>query len=225
MFDSSRLTLSSVGLKEDSNDDYARFVNALLVPLSRAQIATLTLDNAGWEDSERARGASSKHDLNEVVYLAKVAREFDSDKTGELRLIRKRQRFSGLPAVLALELGGGTYRPPAPVDPTADDKRPFRPTKIMEKLSEVCERQPGLSRDDLLTLVPAKGAYRSQALGLLVAEGYIRAEADEDDKRVRRHYSVSPTGGPRMSAEHSPKNAVPVEGGKGGKCGSPDRPP
>ena len=37
VFDSSRLTLSSLGLSEDQNDDYATFVNALVVPLARAR--------------------------------------------------------------------------------------------------------------------------------------------------------------------------------------------
>ena len=49
VFDSSRMTLSSVGLDEDSNDDYARFVNALLIPLTRDDVTTLMLDNTGHE--------------------------------------------------------------------------------------------------------------------------------------------------------------------------------
>ena len=60
MFDSSRLVLSAAGLAEDSNDDYAKFVNALLIPLARAGIATLVLDNTGHGERDRARGASTK---------------------------------------------------------------------------------------------------------------------------------------------------------------------
>ena len=72
IFDSSRLVLSQAGLAEDSNDDYATFVNALLIPLARAGISTLVLDNTGHEERDRARGASAKSDLNEVVYVVKV---------------------------------------------------------------------------------------------------------------------------------------------------------
>ena len=47
---------------EDSNDDYARLVNALLIPLTREGVTTLMLDNTGHEERNRARGASAKHD-------------------------------------------------------------------------------------------------------------------------------------------------------------------
>jgi hypothetical protein len=60
VFDSSRLVLSSVGLSEDSNDDYARFVERMVVPLTRAGTTSLILDNTGHEESGRARGASAK---------------------------------------------------------------------------------------------------------------------------------------------------------------------
>jgi hypothetical protein len=42
IFDSSRMTLSSVGLSEDVNDDYAQFVNTLVIPLARANSTTPT---------------------------------------------------------------------------------------------------------------------------------------------------------------------------------------
>lgn len=187
VFDSSRLVLSAAGLAEDSNDDYAKFVNALLIPLARAGIATLVLDNTGHGERDRARGASTKHDLNEVVYVAKVGKPFDHDQTGELHLHRKRTRFSDLPEQLTMTLGGGVYR--APVVAEKDDASTFRPTGIMEKTSKLIEEKPGLSRKDVLSLVGGKHDYSSAALSLLVAEGYVRAE---QDGREKRHYSTGP---------------------------------
>lgn len=189
VFDSSRLVLSGVGLSEDKNDDYATFVSALLVPLAHAGTATLVLDNTGWEDRERARGASAKYDLNEVVYVAKVGKPFDRDRAGELRLIRKRQRFSGLPAELRVELGGGIYRAPVVIERPADSERAFRPTGYMRKVSRTIEDNPGLSRKDVLALTGGKHDYSSPALTLLVEEGYVRVEPDG---REKRHYSVRP---------------------------------
>jgi hypothetical protein len=186
IFDSSRLVLSQAGLAEDSNDDYATFVNALLIPLARAGISTLVLDNTGHEERDRARGASTKGDLNEVVYVAKVGKPFDRDQTGELHLHRKRTRFSALPAQLTMTLGGGIYRAPVVI---AQGESTFRPTGLMEKASRSIEDSPGLSRKDVLALVGGRRNYAAAALGLLVAENYVQTE---QDGREKRHYSTRP---------------------------------
>lgn len=187
IFDSSRLMLSAAGLAEDSNDDYATFVNALLIPLARAGISTLVLDNTGHEERDRARGASTKGDLNEVVYVAKVGKPFDRDQTGELHLHRTRTRFADLPAQLTIVLGGGVYQAPAVTEDK--DTGTFRPTGLMQKASKVIEDAPGLSREDVLTLVGGRRQYASPALTLLVTEGYVRAETDG---REKHHYSITP---------------------------------
>lgn len=188
IFDSSRLTLSQAGLAEDSNDDYAAFVNGLLVPLARADVATIVLDNTGHEERERARGASAKADLNEVVYLVKVGEEFDRHRPGKLRLVRRRTRFAELPGELEVPLGGGVYGPPREVEPGSDSDG-FRPTGLMERTSRVVEMQPGLSRKELLEAVGGKRNYAALALTLLIDEGYVRREADG---REKRHHSERP---------------------------------
>lgn len=185
VFDSSRLVLTAMGLGEDSNDDYAQFVNALLIPLARGGVSTLVLDNEGHEGG-RARGASDKSDLNEVVYVAKVGRPFDRHQSGELHLYRKRTRFSDLPAQLTMTLGGGVYQAPVALN---EETKPFRPTGLMEKASTVIEGTPGLSRKDVLSLVGGKHDYSSAALSLLVSEGYVRTERDGKEQK---HYSMRP---------------------------------
>ena len=74
-----------------------------------------------------------------------------------------------------MTLGGGTYR--APVVTERDDGA-FRPTGLMEKASKVIEESPGLGREDVLWLVGGKRKYTGAALGLLVAEQYVRTEQD-----------------------------------------------
>jgi AAA domain len=188
IFDSSRLVLSAAGLAEDSNDDYSTFVSALLVPLARAGITTVVLDNTGHEERERARGASAKADLNEVVYLVKVGEEFDRDQAGHLRLVRRRTRFAELPGELHVPLGGGAYGPAKEVEPGTDSDG-FRPTGLMERASQVIEASPGLNRKDVLSMVGGKRNYAAQGLALLIAEGYVRREAEG---RERLHYSERP---------------------------------
>jgi hypothetical protein len=186
IFDSSRMMLSAAGLAEDSNDDYAAFVNGLLVPLARAGVTTMVLDNTGHEDRDRARGASAKADLNEVIYVVKVGEEFDRDQTGYLRLVRQRTRFAELPGELHVPLGGGTYGPIEEAEPQADSDG-FRPTALMERASRAIEANPGRSRKEVLELVGGKREFATMALTLLVAEDFVRAETEG---RSKLHYST-----------------------------------
>ena len=54
MLDSTRKFLTSVALKEDDSDDYARFTELLIDPLARAGIATVLLDNTGHGAKDRS---------------------------------------------------------------------------------------------------------------------------------------------------------------------------
>ena len=184
VFDSSRMMLSAAGLAEDSNDDYATFVNALLIPLARAGVTTVILDNTGHEDRDRARGASAKSDLNEVVYVVKLGEEFDRDQTGYLRLVRQRTRFAELPGELHVPLGGGTYGPIEEAEPGADSDD-FRPTALMERASRAVEANPGRSRKEVLELVGGKREFATMALTLLVSEGFVEVEPQGKSKLHR----------------------------------------
>lgn len=220
IFDSSRLSLSSVGLAEDSNDDYSRFLTALVVPLSRAGTTTLILDNTGHNAKDRARGASSKADLNEVVYLLKLGAPFDRDRAGHLRLIRERTRFSDIPRELHVHVGGATYAAPVVAEEAGEDpaSTDFRPTTLMERSSRAIETTPGLSRNAIKAKISGKREYVELAIELLVAEGYVRIEPGAN--RANLHYSeqayrVLEDDGPQVGPEWGPSEAgstgAPVE--------------
>ncbi len=187
VFDSSRLLLSAVGLAEDSNDDYATFVNALLVPLSRAGVTTVVLDNTGHE-GERARGAKAKDDLNEVVYAVKPGADFDRKTTGNLRLVQRRTRFADLPGELHVSVGGATYGPITEGEPGSDSEA-FRPTTLMEQISLAIEQRPGMSSNEVTAAVRGKTPAKRLALRSLVEEKYVRIE---QVGQAKRHFSESP---------------------------------
>jgi hypothetical protein len=190
IFDSSRLMLSSVGLGEDKADDYSRFVTGLLIPLARAGITTMVLDNTG-HDQERARGSSSKEDLNEVVYLLKRGAAFDRDRAGHLRMLLRRNRFASLPQELHLHVGADTYSAPVPAQDDGDDgARPFRPTGLMERVSVALEGSPGLSKRAIRETVRGKNSVIDLALELLVCEGFVEVIRDgrSDAHRSVREY-------------------------------------
>ena len=194
VFDSSRLTLSSVGLAEDKADDYSVFVDKLLLPLAKAGISTLVLDNTGHEQQDRSRGTSAKGDLNEVSYALKIGAPFDRDRAGHLRLVRVRQRFAGLSKELRIPLGGGSYGAPEAVEAVAGDNDTshvaFRPTVLMERASRLIEEKPGLSKRSIRTAVKGmKNDYKDLAVDLLIDEGYVE---DRGPGQAHEYHSIRP---------------------------------
>lgn len=176
IFDSSRMALTSVGLAENVADDYARFMGALIVPLSRAGVTTIVADNTGHEH-DRARGTKAKEDLNEVVYNLKLVDGFGAERTGRVALARGRCRFTDVPRTVYVPLGGGIYGPAVVADDDGggdDGARSFRPTRLMQRTSEALERSlTGLSNSELRDVVKGKEAAKSLALVLLTEDGYV----------------------------------------------------
>jgi len=193
IFDSSRLMLSSVGLAEDSNDEYSQFITAIVMPLAKAGTTTILLDNTGHGDKDRARGASTKSDLNEVVYMLEVVKgeEFDRDTAGQLRLKRTRGRFAGLPDELRMHVGGNTYTAPTEAKPAADtgERQPQRLTNLMEKVSRIVENEPGIVLTHIFQGIDSRHVHVRAATQTLLDEGYIERQTDGNAKR---HHSIQP---------------------------------
>lgn len=108
VFDSQRMFLSDLGLKEDASDDYAQFMAALIDPLFLIDVATLVLDNTGHSDKKRGRGTSSKGDLNEIVFSLEKTTAFDLYNAGLVTLRVEKTRF-GNTGEWTMKLGGGQY--------------------------------------------------------------------------------------------------------------------
>ncbi len=108
VLDAQRMFLTDLGFGESEADDYAAFMADLIDPLFRAGIATLILDNTGHKEKTRARGASAKGDLNEVLFSIKTTAEFDLYRTGSMTLKVERSRF-GNTGQWTLDLGGGAF--------------------------------------------------------------------------------------------------------------------
>lgn len=187
IFDSSRLVLSPAALNEDKSDDYATFVSALLMPLSKAGIATMVLDNTGHGNKETARGTTAKYDLNEVVYAVSSTTALDRGRTRELRLRRTRTRFADVPAGLTVPMGGGVYGPVAVVDAVehrdSDQVKPLERARALVALA--VESRPGITATELRRIKGVRGEDIKLATDLLVEEGILQVRSGA---RGARHH-------------------------------------
>ena len=146
VFDSSRMFLSSLNLRENESDDYAEFMAELIEPLHREGIATLILDNAGWSDSGRPRGSSAKEDLNEQLFHAEKSKEFDINTTGEILLGVKESR-DGVTGTWSMRIGGGVYDPWEKSHRHVGQKE-GKPER-MRRMRELLAADPAMSDEDL----------------------------------------------------------------------------
>jgi hypothetical protein len=108
VFDSQRMFLSDFGLKEKESDDYASFMSYAVEPLFRAHIGTLILDNTGHNEKTRPRGASTKGDLNEILFSMETVSDFDLHRKGRLKLKVERSRFGNV-GEWTMDIGGGHF--------------------------------------------------------------------------------------------------------------------
>jgi hypothetical protein len=111
IFDSSRSHTAPLGLKENESDDYARFTDRLIDPLMREGVATITLDNAGHVEKDRARGTSAKEDLCDVAFVMRVLSPFSSTQAGRIELRCTASRIGEITPgdTWQMALGGGHY--------------------------------------------------------------------------------------------------------------------
>jgi hypothetical protein len=180
-FDSSRMVLTSVGFAEDSADDYSAFMSKFIVPLSKAGIATLVLDNTGHEERNRARGTITKADLNEVAYTIKPGKAFDRERGGFVKLDRTRSRFPELPKHLFVPLGGTSYGPVTTTLPTGD----AIPAELMEALSLQIEARPtGINQGKLFEITRGRKETQRWAIRCLEEGGYISVDTGRPDVKT-----------------------------------------
>lgn len=150
VFDSQRMFLSDYGLQEKDSDDYAEFMSYAVDPLFRAHVATLILDNTGHNEKTRPRGASTKGDLNEILFSMETVSGFDLHKRGRLKLKVERSRLGNV-GEWTMEIGAGHFGSwePASAQP---DRADFR-AAILDILSD----GKALGQDKLCSAVRARG--------------------------------------------------------------------
>lgn len=170
---------------DKSNADYVKVYDRLVQPLVTAGLLVVLLDNVGHavEAKGRAKGASAKSDRADLTMSCKLQAQ------PEAALIITAQKVRSIRAPFERGASWIFDRATQHITEHGGQAQTFRPTVLMERVSHAVEAEPGLSRRTLRTTVTGKTEGKEQALGLLIAEGFV--EARREGAAVR-HYPVRP---------------------------------
>jgi len=180
-------------------------------PITDTGAALVEVDHVAKNGGTRGRfaiGGQQKLAGVAVAYGVEVIDRPSRQHTGRVKLLLAKDRHGHIPGQVGATVAIATIAPEddgARVTVTLDPPdstgagETFRPTVIMERVSLAVEEHPGLTKRAIRAAVRGKAAWVDTALELLIAEGFIRAEAhgqarhhhverpfraDEDDDRV-----------------------------------------
>lgn len=175
---------------DKSNAEFVRFYDKLVQPLISAGVAVVLVDNIGHDEAakKRAKGVSAKNDKPDLTFSCRpqahpTALAVRAEKVRSVRAPHRRgDEWLFIEATQRIERREGT----APDEPVTTA---FRPTNVMQKISEAVENDEGLSRRSIQTAVGANSKAVGLGLELLIAEGYIEVRKDG---QAHRHHHVKP---------------------------------
>jgi hypothetical protein len=188
-----------LGLDSYANQDVPKFLARLARPLAATGAAVVLIDHVPKDRENRGRYAiGAQHKLAGVAaaYGVQVIERPSRTQTGRIKLVLAKDRHGHVPgrtgseiALVTVDPSDGGSRVEVRVDPPdgTDPEGKFRPTALMERVSIEVEGEPGLSLKQLRARVRGKDQYVSDAIEVLLAEGWIRREKVGS---AFRHYSV-----------------------------------
>lgn len=204
VLDGYNAAMTMMGLNLIDNADIYRFALAILRPLKRTGAAVVTIDHV--TKSKEGRGAfaiggqAKRSDVDGCSISVEVVQAFGKGMAGKLRLTVSKDR----PGLVRAVSGGAKNAGLAHIDSTGpttrvwidgpdlrpvEERGPFRPTGLMQKVSRYLETCPeGASGRDVATAIGGKAEYVRTALATLVDEGFVATA--EGAKRAVIHRFV-----------------------------------
>ncbi len=180
---------SAIDLDFDkSNAEYIRAFDRLFQPLTKLGLTVLIVENIGHDQDarRRAKGASAKGDRADLTFSC-------SPSASPVGLTISAQKVRSVRA--PFQRGDewlferDTQRIQRRASSSAESTSTFRPTAIMQRVSELVESDEGLTGNAIRTAIGGRSEYVTLALQLLVAEDYI---AVNRDGQAHRHRSLKP---------------------------------
>jgi len=196
--------MALAGLDPRDGPDVAGFYNGFPRWFARTGAAVVLVDHVTKSSEGRGRWAIGSErklsGLDGAAYLFDVLVPFGREKTGKVKItvskdrcghVRQHEGAGRVIAIMELKSwpdGGVTASMETP--PAQDDSGSFRPTYLMEKLSQAIEDHPDLTTRALRAAVKGKNDAKDLALELLVNENYVKAKPGA--RGARLHASVRP---------------------------------
>lgn len=212
VLDGFNAAMTLMGLEINDNGDATRFAQLLLRPLSLTGAAVVYVDHVPKSTESRGKGgigAQAKRAMTTgCALLVDVKAPFGRGQTGRLRLTVDKDRPGHVRAISGgakyageVELhsddltGAVTVRIANPDLRPLEERGPFRPTHLMERVSVFLATVPGgASKNDITAGVTGNKKAIGQALDVLVDEGYVeRAHGPNRaviHRRVRPYYEA-----------------------------------
>jgi hypothetical protein len=200
--------MTLLGLNLESNTDATRFAQKLLKPLSATGATVVYIDHVPKNKDNQSKGgigAQAKRAMTTGCALrVEVTQEFGRGMTGRLRLVVDKDRPGLVRAVSGGAKNAGTavleshsdgrveMRIDAPDLRPADERGPFRPTALMQRVSLflLTVQGEGVSGAAIEREVHGNAKAVRQAVEMLVQEGYVSRRVGP--RNAVLHRSVRP---------------------------------
>ena len=207
LFDGVNAAMTLLGLDLEKNKDATAFSLQLLRPLKRTGAAVVTIDHVTKSKDNRgsyAIGAQAKRaDIDGCALMVEVVQAFGRGMTGRLRLTVSKDRPGHVRAISSGAKNAGTAvlesrddgtvqaRVEAPDLRPVEERGPFRPTVLMERVSRYLEQVPsdsdGVSLTAIEKAVTGQAKALREAVQVLVDEGHIDLHVTPQGHKLHRH--------------------------------------
>ncbi|MBK9156803.1 MAG: AAA family ATPase [Micropruina sp.] len=196
--------MTLLGLDLNSNTDATIFHTKLLKPLTTHGAGVLTVDHVPKDVEKRGKGGigaqAKRAMISGCAIRVEVADPFGKGQDGRLKLWVDKDR----PGLVRGNSGGAKYAGTftmtsrnndtvdAQIEPpdTTHHTDHFRPTRVMEQISEYLELMGAVSKNGIETAIAGRRETVRQALGELIRGGYVAQE--QGSNRALTHRSVKP---------------------------------
>lgn len=193
IIDGFNAAMTLLGLDLNSNTDATAFSQRLLKPLANTGACVIYVDHVPKNKEARGKGgigAQAKRAMTTGCAITvditapfgrgmtgKLRLTIDKDRPGKIRAISQGARYAGEAILDSHDTGNVTVHIAAPDTRTPEERGPWRPTKLMQKVSEFLHTMPeGASGKTIEDAINGKSAHIRTAIERLVIEGYVARE-------------------------------------------------
>lgn len=180
--------------------------------------AVLLLDNTGWSETDRSRGASGKWDMVELVYKI-TATDFGPDKAGTITLDRVRSRDGDEARQLVAQVGDGTYSTIHQAERSEQD------AALTQAIIEHLEEHPGATTEEIAKSIRKRQSRVRDGCSDLEAHGTATQQPSETrDGRGVPHTRKGWYLAPQSQTAAVPNNGTGTDGHYPAASGRPESP-